>query len=369
MSKTIYAFMNAYTQGKSGGDIAFIEIFKRIKNRNLFVITSYLGKKLCIDSKLKANFILTTKERKFKNIFAIYIQRVLKALFLRIKICSRDILYATSDALPDTFPIFILKLRNKRVKWVQKIFHLIPAERSISHYSQAISLFLIKRFADLIIVDNNLLKEELERNGFQKNKLFINHLGVDLHFLSKIKPAKEKYDAVFMARLHPSKGIFDLVEIWEKVVTKLPHAKLAVIGKGDESTLIKLKKKVRLAKLQNNIVLLGYLEDKKAFSIIKSGRLFIFPSQEEGFGLVLAEALACGIPVIAYDLPIYRDIFVKLITVVPRFNIALFADKANKILEAEKEKVAINDSGNIFGKELSWNACVKRESLFLNKII
>lgn len=365
--KSVFAFMNAYTQAKSGGDIAFIEIFKRIQNYKLYVVTSLLGKKLCQESGLDATYLLTTDEKDFQNIISTYIQRIIKAFILNLKLHSRDLLYATSDALPDTLPIFFLKLKNRKTKWVQKIFHLIPRSRLLSHYSQKLSLFLIKKFADVIIVDNSGLKKNLIKIGFPKDKLSINHLGIDLDYFKKVLPAKITYDAIFMARLHPSKGIFELIKIWSIVVKKLPGSRLAIIGTGDEKIISKLKSRVHNGNLQNNILFLGYLSDAEAFSLIKASRVFIFPSQEEGFGLVILEALACGTPVIAYELPSYSSTFRHMITTIKLNDLDEFTSTVYNVLvdETVRRRMITQARKNI--NKFSWEKTAFREKAFLLK--
>ena len=57
-------------------------------------------------------------------------------------------------------------------------------------------------------------------------------------------------DAVFVGRLHPTKGIFDLVEIWKKVVNEKPNAKAIIIGGGGINENKKLKSSIKKAHLK-----------------------------------------------------------------------------------------------------------------------
>lgn len=353
--------MNAYTKGKSGGDIAFIEIFKRIKDYNLVVVTSRLGEKLCLQMGLKASFRITTREHTFKRIVPTYIRRIINALLLEIQPKDGDVLYATSDALPDTLSVFFLKLRNKRAKWIQKIFHIIPKDRTISSASQRLSFFLIRSRADHISIDNELLKGELVRLGFNENQITVNHLGINPKYYKDIPPSKKKYDATFMARLHPSKGIYDAVNIWNTVVKKLPHAKLAIIGGGDKTVTDALKDRIQRNNLENNIDLLGFLDDAEAFALIKASCVFIFPSHEEGFGIVVLEAIACGVPVVAYKLPAYRHTFGQAIKTVQPHNNNRFATTVVDLLSHAKKLENLRQLGFTVLDEFDWDKTASRE--------
>lgn len=306
----IIAFMNSYTQGKSGGDTVFIELAKKINNYNLLIITSLLGKELCQNNSVKAKYFITSSELKIINIINIYIKRTLKAFFLRIEIKEKDLFLSTSDFLPDVLPVFFLKIFHKKNRWIQKIFHLIPKTRKIPYFAQKISFFFIKKFADLIIVDNNLLKEELIKQNFNKNKLFVIYPGINIKYLKSIKNINnnDNYDCVFMAQLRISKGIFDLLDIWKQILNS-GNFKLAIIGAGDVNIVNQIKQKIIKSNISKYVDLLGYIEDEKALSLIKSSKVFIFPSHEEGFGIAALQAQALGLPVVAWNLPVFNEIF------------------------------------------------------------
>ncbi len=365
--------MNSYSDGKSGADKAFIEIFKRIKNINVTVVTSKLGKQLCEKEKMPSNYIITTKETEFNHVRLIYFRRIIQAVLLILNVGRFDIIYSTSDALADVLPAFIFKVRNglkpvvTKVVWVQKIFHLIPKERKLSHLAQEISFTISKRFADVIIVDNKLLKEELIIQDFPNNKIKVNHLGVDHEFFRKIPAANKKVDATFLGRLHESKGIFDLIKIWKIVTEKIPYAKLVIVGQGSKKTVEKLREHIETSKMQNNITLAGYLEDKAAFSLIKSSKVFLFPSYEEGFGMIIAEVMALGIPIAAYDLPVYKDTFKSAMKTVPVGRTDLFADAVLELLSDPKMRRTLTNKANDVIKRFAWELTVKKEEELMNK--
>jgi len=361
-NKKFIAFMNAYTQGISGGDACFIEIAKRLNNYNKIIVTSFLGKKLCETKGVTATYLITTREQQFNNVIFTYIKRILKALFLKIDISKGDILYSTSDFLPDVIPAFVRKISKKEVKWVQKVFHLIPSNRIIPYYAQKISFFFVKHFADLIIVDNKNLKRELISKGFPERKVVVNYLGINLKYFQKLPQfSKKVYDGVFLGRLHPSKGIFDLIKIWKIVVKYNPKLKLAIIGSGDVKIIEKFKNEIQKKRLQDNIILLGFLEDDEAFSVLKKSKIFVFPSHEEGFGLAVAEAMACGLPVVAWDLPVFKEIFPKGMLRVPISNVEKFAEAILKLIENENLYRKLTTEIEEIIRHFDWDAVAERE--------
>lgn len=329
----LIAFMNSFSQGKSGSDVVFIEVAKRIPDYNKVIITSLLGKELCQGSGLEGEYFVTSRESEFRHVIRTYIKRTVRALLLKIKVEERDILLGTSDFLPDVLPIFWLKVKNKRVKWIQHIFHLIPVKRLRSFLAQRLSFLLIKRLADLIIVDNSLLKEDLAKLGFDPAKVVVNHPGINLGYLKAVKSKNGVgYDGVFMGQIRPSKGIFDLPQIWKLVCQRRPEARLGIIGKGKEEITRKLEKEIKTAGMEKNIDLLGYLENDQAFATIKASKIFTFPSHEEGFGIAPLEAQALGLPVVAWNLPVFAEVFPRGMIKIEMGEIERFAARILDLL-------------------------------------
>ena len=368
--RKLIAFMNAYTQGMSGGDARFIEVVKRLDNFEKIVVTSLLGSNTCLSRGLRAKYLVTTREKYFRNVILTYLKRLIKALLLNIDINKNDILYSTSDFLPDVFPAFFYKIKNKDSMWVQLIFHLIPKNRKIPYCAQRISFLFIKNFADLIIVDNILLRKELVALGFKIQKVKVNTPGIDLKYFLNLKSEKKNgYDGVFLGRLHPSKGIFDLVKIWKTVCKELPNARLGIIGGGNEKVKKKLKDFVVKNNMTNNIDILGYLETNETFRIVKSSKIFLFPSYEEGFGMAILEAMACGVPVVAWNLPIYEDNFPRGIVKVPLGNINEFARRVIELLQNKILYKKISREAAMVAHKFDWSIIVNRENKLLNEYL
>jgi len=363
----LIALMNSYSQGKSGGDMVFIELAKRMKNYDKIIITSFLGKKLCQKKGLKGKYLITTKETEFRNVILTYLKRISKALFLKIKAKEGDVYLGTSDFLPDVLPIFWFKLKNRKVKWVQHVFHLIPFSRKISFFNQRISFLLIKQIADSVIVDNSLLRDDLIKLGFEASRIFINYPGIDLDYLKSVKgKGVDGYDAIFMAQLRSSKGIFDLIKIWKLICQKKPNVKLGVIGGGVETMVKRMQSLIESEGLKRNIDLLGYLEDDDAFAIIKSSKVFVFPSKEEGFGLASLEAQALGLPVIAWDLPVYKEVFPRGMIKVKMKNMRRFADEVLKLLANKKNYQRLSKAAIDNASRYDWDQAAKREFQIIN---
>lgn len=357
------AFLNAYSQGLSGGDACFLNVAKEIgQKHDLVIVTSRLGMELCKRSGVRAKFELTSGEKKFGNVYLAYLRRILGALHLlwRKKL-GVEIVYSSSDFLPDVLPAWWLKIGNRKSLWVQKIFHIIPRERVITYFFQRASLFLIRRWADLVITDNAGLREELvERYGFRPQKVRFVPPGVGLKAVAKVVPAKERYDGLFVGQLRRSKGIFDLVPIWREVVQAYSKATLGIVGKDIQGNEAALRSEVLKNGLEKNIFLLGFKpKNEEVYALMKSSRVLLLPSYEEGFGMVAVESLACGIPVVAYRLPALEENFGSMIEMVAPEDTGVFAkvvvdQLARRSRQAKKVKRELGkfDTISVVNREL-----------------
>jgi glycosyltransferase involved in cell wall biosynthesis len=369
----IVAFLNAYVQGVSGGDSRFIEIMKKLCEKGdveLTVVTSKLGKDFCRERGLNAVFRVTTQEHEVGNVVLLYARRILSALLLNLEIEKHTVLYSTSQFLPDVLPIYVLKFKNKNVKWVQAIYHLVPLPTQreghfitnlTSFSAQKFSFPLIRRNADLIFVLTDLVKSQLVKLGFSKERIYVIGAGINLSQIDEIQRLEGvDYDACFLGRLHIAKGIFDLIEIWKFVVSKKKSAKLAIIYVGPKDLESALAKRIKEENLCLNVFMLP-LTGKDALSVVKSSKVFAFPSHEEGWGIAISEAMACGLPVVAYDLPAYKEIFTQGIVTVPMRDTKSFSNEIINLLENDKKRNILGEKGRIQVTMYDWESVATRE--------
>ena len=102
-----------------------------------------------------------------------------------------------------------------------------------------------------------------------------------------------------MGRLHPQKGFDRLLPIFARLRSSHPNWHLVLLGEGDERA--RLEAQVRDLGLQQHVSLPGWVSDVEG--ALSRSDLFVLPSRYEGFGNVVAEALACGVPVVTMDCP------------------------------------------------------------------
>jgi glycosyltransferase involved in cell wall biosynthesis len=112
---------------------------------------------------------------------------------------------------------------------------------------------------------------------------------------SAARPGRRTF--VTCGRFDKLKGFSRLIALFGAMKDRLPDWDLVIVGDGEDRAL--LEAQVAEAKLGQRVFFPGWVADME--SVFRAGDLFVFPSVSEGFALVLAEAMACGLPCISYD--------------------------------------------------------------------
>jgi glycosyltransferase involved in cell wall biosynthesis len=355
-----------------GGMKRFIEISKRWKkDADIYVLmhkqTFEWLKELGLDA--KPFYLLNSKS--FHEIFS-PISGMIRFFMAKNSSfnCSYiNVVCSLSHYLFDVIPSIKLKKMFK-AKLVVYIHHLVPFSRKqsfiqnlLAYLQQLISLFLIKRYSDIVFVLNRITKEKLVNIGIPEKKIFVSFNGVDLDFIKKSIEGidKKEFEGCFLGRLTPLKGVFDLIEIWKVVCECLPNAKLVIIGTGDDGCVTKLKNKINEWGLSENVFLLGYVREEEKYQLLKKSRVFLFPSHEEGWGLAVLEGMACGLPIVVYDIPPFREIYGETINLVKFKDIKKFGYTVIEILKDNKLQNSLSTKSINLAHKFNWKDIAIRE--------
>lgn len=368
---------------RDGGSIRYIEVCRRWANNGcqLNVILPRREYEEFIKKEISAKYYVLPEDYVIErsdllHMIYIYIKRALQAIMVKVY-GDIDIIYSHSDFLYDVVPSIIFK-RRKKAKLAACLFLLLRRPsfgkryinvRSLFYFlGQQFSLFLLNRYADLVIVLNNADKEYLNSRYF-KPRVEVVNMGVDIDYIKNISGSTKYYEGVFVGRFHPQKGVEDLLKIWCLVCKEKPDAKLAVIGNGDKWWRNRISKKIFEMKLSNNIDLLGYKEGADKFSILKSSKVFLFPSYYESWGMVVAEAMACSVPVVAYNLPIFKDIFCGCIRTVSLGDTKAFAEEVLRMLRDEAFCHSISLKAQMGIVHYDWDMVAERDLTLLKELL
>lgn len=400
MNKLLFFAIAPTGTGISGSDRIFIELAREwSKNTPIEIHTTKEGVEMCSRQNLSGKY-LTIKKAEKKSLPSKFFLKYVYKIFLGLKLgfslpitdhkSQTTFLYSSSDFWMDVFPCVMLKIRHPKLKWIATWYMTAP--NPLKGFSEAnrketykISAFLywfsqlpimpfINLFADYVIVNN-----EDERKRFpkfnKKEKIFVMIGAVRLDEIKKYQQSiiKHKrfpkaYDAVFQGRFHPQKGVVELIDIWRKVVDKIPSAKLAMIGDGPLMDAV--RSRITKYQLQKNIKLFGYVFDgNEKYKIFTQSKLVVHPAFYDSGGMASAEAMAFGLPAVGFNLKAYESYYPKGMVKVQKGNTIKFAEKIIQLIldNNKRDKIGI-EALDMIHRNWSWGKRAKQLSDKFNLI-
>ena len=137
-------------------------------------------------------------------------------------------------------------------------------------------------------------KDAIDWSKFLRTQVIINV--VHLNDTARVSSQESKH-IIFVGRYTNQKGIPDLFKVWEKVFAKYPDWHLDLYGDGGMRDIPYTEE---CCKNRNIHV---HSSDTDIFSRYIESSIFVLTSLYEPFGLVIVEAMSCGLPVVAFDCP------------------------------------------------------------------
>jgi glycosyltransferase involved in cell wall biosynthesis len=161
---------------------------------------------------------------------------------------------------------------------------------------------LYRRFAKMIWVTNEYDKElMLKLLDSSDIPIIAVKGGIDWPSKPTAKGSEPNYAGVFIGRLHPQKGVEELLRVWKLVVSRRPELKLAIIGDGPLQE--KIQGIVADENLAPNVTLFGFLDGEPKNDVVRNSKVVFYMSSLEVVAMAPIEAMALGLPCIAVDIP------------------------------------------------------------------
>lgn len=101
---------------------------------------------------------------------------------------------------------------------------------------------------------------------------------------------------LFLSRIHPKKGLLNLVEAVKRL--SLIDWEVVIAGYDELGHLEEVRQAVQKSSHSDMFRFIGPVENQKKWDLYSSADIFVLPTYSENFGMVVAEALACGVPVL-----------------------------------------------------------------------
>ncbi len=286
-----------------------------------------------------------------------------------------DILVCANVPYFHLFPVKIISLIKKKpliVEWSNSVW-------GNYWYAYLGYLGIFGKFVEKIcgkisnktIAISNTMKDELIKMGATKDNIKVIPYGVDIERVDKISQNPQKIDVLFVSRLVSYKNPDVLIKAIQMVRKNIPNVNCYIIGDGPEKQkLFALTKELNL---EENVKFTGFMESEEIFSFMKSSKIFVFPSTVEGFGMVIIEAFACGLPVIGINSQSSRCVS-ELIEdgkngfLLNKLDENMFAEKITLLLKDENLRNKMGNNGKNIANKYDWDKITNEvEKLYIDQ--
>jgi glycosyltransferase involved in cell wall biosynthesis len=173
--------------------------------------------------------------------------------------------------------------------------YLQPPFASASVQAFRVLLGLGVRGRHPVVVGSRLTADALVlRFAVDPRRIRLNPPAVDRELIATVPRAVSAFDVLYVGRLEPHKRVADLIEAVAQLRSRGVRLRLGIIGIGPERPGLEALANAR--GVRDDVDFLGEVAERTKFGLLKSARLFVLPSEREGFSIATLESMACGTP-------------------------------------------------------------------------
>lgn len=367
--KIAFVYDVIYPYVKGGAERRYYELSKRLSLRHevhLFGMKFWEGDDvLQRDDGVFLHGVCPPKELYINGRRSIY-QAIYYAVKLVFPLLKEDFDLIECPSAP-YFQIFtcwlysILKKRKFVVVWLEYWGNLWYEYMGHLGFWGKLVERLATRIPDHIIAISDHTKESLVRHGVSADLISTVPLGIDLAEINAVKPSNFQSDLIFVGRLIKEKQIDTLIFVVKELIQRGLDVNCCIIGDGPERT--ELQVLCNNIGIESNASFLGSLFHEEVYALMKSSRVFTFLSTREGFGIVVPEANACGLPAIVVKSE--HNAATSLVKhekngFVCDLNVNEITDKVFKLLTDDEMWLSMQRTAKNWARQFDWDMTTEK---------
>jgi len=219
--------------------------------------------------------------------------------------------------------------------------------------------------SQIICVSNYTKNQAVTHYMIGQGKMSVIPNGIDTsRFCDSLGHDKGGSTILIVGRIDPRKGYLEFIrDVAPGIVRQLPGVKINIVGKMFETWPQyneSLRQGLAANSLSDHVKLLGGVPFEELRMYYNTSDLFLLPSKEEGFGIVLLEAQSCGLPVVAFNNSGIKEAVDSGRSGYLVETPGEMADRVAEILSDQAKAKLMGDNARSFAAGFSWDIIAKR---------
>lgn len=212
----------------------------------------------------------------------------------------------------------------------------------------------------IICVSHSTKNDIIDRFGTSGEKIYVTHLGTDLSPPSKkdIRSTTKKYDILdsqfnilYVGNYDQRKNVDKIVRACRSIHQDFPELRLILAGSNPpKSTLNSIA-----GEFHDKISYLGYVPDSELGSLYAAADVFTYPSEYEGFGLPIIEAMACGTPVITSNKSSLPEVGGEAAVTLDPSDLSTLSAAIRRMCEDDEFRKTMQDASLRRAQDMRWD--------------
>ena len=291
----------------------------------------------------------------------------------RLDAWRADVLLAALTIGPVRAGVPVVSVVHDVTPWTHPEWH---AERTLAGFLPFWER-TVENAARLLCVSRATADEVVRLYPETKSRVRVVWNGVDPEF-TPVEDAEARRGArdrwsegrrflLYLGTLEPRKNVATLVAACERLWTAEPDAPDLVLAGGGGWKSAPLFRRIAGSPFRDRIHLPGYASREMALALYRGAEAFVYPSLEEGFGLPVLEAMACGLPVVASDAAALTEVGGDAALYAPARDAEALAGAIARALSDEPTRRRLRTAGPARAALFSWRTTAEKTAAVLRE--
>lgn len=270
--------------------------------------------------------------------------------------------------------------KSSFVKALVKLITLGKHEASQFDYLDWSTRFALKEAKQIITISDFSKQELIEVYQAKAKKISVIHNGYNEDLYQRLSDESAAKQTLadngisqpfifYIGRLEKKKNISTLIEAFALLKHNHPEIKHKLVLVGTASYgFDEIKYNISEYNLEREVMMTGWIDEKSIPDIYNLAEAFVFPSNYEGFGIPLLQAMACGTPIVASDIAPVREVVGEAALLFDPSDAQDMADKIHSLLSSKDLRDQLSAQGLERVKDFNWRKCAEETlKVLLNK--